>query len=97
MLSETSPDPVCYLQVAGIAAALGMKPATLSQAIWRNPDHPVPEHDAELLPGHGKGPDLGWLPSRVPDWKAWLDGLPGRGAGGGRPPGGDQQPTGTRP
>ena len=84
-MSTNYARPARYLSVAGIAASLDIKPATLAQAIWRNPDHPVPRHDAEIMPGHGKGPDKGWLPGRIPEWKVWRASLPGRGAGGGRP------------
>jgi hypothetical protein len=76
--------PARYLSVAGIAVELGIKPATLTQKAWRHHGtHPVPAHDAEI--SHGYGPDKGWLPSSLPAWRAWLESLPGQGAGGGRP------------
>ena len=85
-MAPDSTRPARYLAVAGLAAAMDMKAATLQQKIWRNPDRPVPVPDAEIYPGHGKGPDRGWLPARIPEWKAWLSSLPGQGAGGGRKP-----------
>lgn len=64
--------------------------------------HPFPEPDSwtgiDELPEDGGVPDArvnprensrsvpGWLPSRLPAIRAWRDGMPGSGAGGGRPP-----------
>jgi hypothetical protein len=39
-MTKTSLQPAWYLSVAGIAASLGIKAATLSHAIWRTPGHP---------------------------------------------------------
>jgi hypothetical protein len=42
-------------------------------------DHPFPEPDAEV------DGTPGWLPTRLEEIVTWHEGLPGRGAGGGRP------------
>lgn len=51
------------------------------------PDGPgdVPE-DPRENPRENSRSVPGWLPSRLPAIRAWRDGMPGSGTGGGRPP-----------
>lgn len=72
-----------YLGVSGLAEALGVSRHVVVK--WRArypPDaaHPFPTADVEV---DGVS---GWAPDRVVEIRHWRDGLPGRGAGGGRPP-----------
>jgi transposase-like protein len=73
-----------HLGVSGLADALGVSRHLVSK--WRSrygtdSAHPFPEPDVTVdeLPG--------WAPARVAEVERWREGLPGRGAGGGRPPG----------
>ncbi len=71
-----------YLGVAGLARELGVTRQVVSNWRARYPSdsaHPFPLHDVEIdgLPG--------WAPDRVAEVQRWRDGMPGRGAGGGRP------------
>lgn len=71
-----------FLGVVGLADALGVTRHAVHKWRSRYPagsDHPFPEPDIEIdgLPG--------WRPDRVEDVVRWRAGLPGRGAGGGRP------------
>lgn len=74
--------PRRYLSLANIGEALGVTASAVSK--WRDrypPDsaHPFP------LPDVTVGDVPGWEPSRLPEIKRWRAGMPGRGAGGGRP------------
>ncbi|NBE94081.1 hypothetical protein FE391_26345 [Nonomuraea sp. KC401] len=71
-----------YLGVLGIAEALGVTRHAVHKWRSRYPgdsDHPFPEPDVEIDGAPG------WRPDRVQEIVRWRDGLPGRGAGGGRP------------
>ncbi|MEO3801169.1 hypothetical protein [Nonomuraea sp. B1E8] len=71
-----------YLGVLGIAEALGVTRHAVHKWRSRHPagsDHPFPEPDVEIDGAPG------WRPDRVGEIVRWRDGLPGRGAGGGRP------------
>ena len=77
-----------YLGVLGIADALGVSRHAVHKWRARHPPgsgHPFPEPDVEVdgLPG--------WEADRVDDVRRWREGLPGRGAGGGRPTAARQQ------
>lgn len=71
-----------YMGVGSIAARYGVSRSAVSK--WRDryppgSPHPFPRPDVEIdgVPG--------WAPDRLGEIDAWRDGLPGRGAGGGRP------------
>jgi hypothetical protein len=71
-----------YLGGVGIAEALGVSRHAVHKWRSRYPSdstHPFPEPDVEIdgLPG--------WRPDRLDEIVQWRNGLPGRGAGGGRP------------
>lgn len=71
-----------FLGVVGLADALGVTRHAVHKWRSRHPagsDHAFPEPDIEIdgMPG--------WRPDRVEDVVRWRAGLPGRGAGGGRP------------
>ncbi|TDD11442.1 hypothetical protein [Nonomuraea diastatica] len=71
-----------YLGVLGIAEALGVTRHAVHKWRSRYPgdsDRPFPEPDVEIDGAPG------WRPDRVQEIIRWRDGLPGRGAGGGRP------------
>lgn len=71
-----------YLSMAEVGALLGVGRSAVSK--WRErygPDsgHPFPAPDVMV----GDAP--GWDPQREAEIREWRAGLPGRGAGGGRP------------
>jgi hypothetical protein len=71
-----------YLGGVGIAEALGVSRHAVHKWRSRYPGdspHPFPEPDVEIdgVPG--------WRADRLEEIVRWRDGLPGRGAGGGRP------------
>ncbi|MEV0829022.1 hypothetical protein ACWDA3_43540 [Nonomuraea rubra] len=71
-----------YLGVLGVAEALGVTRHAVHKWRTRYPDgseHPFPEPDVEVDGAPG------WRPDRVQEIARWRAGLPGRGAGGGRP------------
>jgi len=71
-----------YLGVLGIAEALGVTRHAVHKWRTRYPadsSHPFPEPDVEVDGAPG------WRAGRVGEITRWRDGLPGRGAGGGRP------------
>jgi predicted DNA-binding transcriptional regulator AlpA len=71
-----------YLSMAQVGALLGVGRSAVSKWRERHPpgtDHPFPAPDVEV----GDAP--GWAPERAEEIRAWRAGLPGRGAGGGRP------------
>lgn len=82
-----------FLSAADIAEHFGVNADTVQH--WRDrygPDRPpaelakappCPEPDVAL---GAKRRLAGWRPDRLPEWDAWRASLPGRGAGGGRPP-----------
>jgi hypothetical protein len=75
--------PRRYLGVVGIAEALGVSRHAVHKWRSRYPadsTHPFPEPDVELdgVPG--------WEPDRLSEVREWRAGMPGQGAGGGRPP-----------
>ncbi|HEY1668558.1 MAG TPA: hypothetical protein VGG54_22935 [Trebonia sp.] len=81
------PAPVRYLTIGGVGALLGRDPSTSSG--WLRRYHDWPAADAELRPGRGGVPDLGWLPERVylaggepGDWALWDARRTGQGAPG---------------
>lgn len=71
-----------YVGVPSIAEAFGVSRHAVHK--WRArypPDssHPFPTPDVDVDGAPG------WLPHRLEEIMQWRDGLPGRGAGGGRP------------
>lgn len=71
-----------YLGVIGLAEALGVSRHAVHKWRGRHPTgsaHPFPEPDVEIDGAPG------WAEDRVDEIERWRDGLPGRGAGGGRP------------
>lgn len=71
-----------YLGVIGIGESLGVSRHAVHKWRSRYPagsSHPFPEPDVEVDGAPG------WWPWRLAEIVAWRDGLPGRGAGGGRP------------
>ncbi|WP_433514904.1 hypothetical protein ACQP2T_04355 [Nonomuraea sp. CA-143628] len=71
-----------YLGGIGIAEALGVSRHAVHKWRSRYPSdstHPFPEPDVEIdgVPG--------WRADRLAEITQWRNGLPGRGAGGGRP------------
>ncbi|KAB8197750.1 hypothetical protein FH608_004300 [Nonomuraea phyllanthi] len=71
-----------YLGVIGVAEALGVTRHAVHKWRSRYPDgcdHPFPGPDVEV------DGSPGWRPERLPEIVRWREGLPGRGAGGGRP------------
>ncbi|MCO1654219.1 hypothetical protein [Pseudonocardia humida] len=77
-----------YLGVVGIGEALGVTRHAVHKWRSRHPagsDHPFPEPDVEIDGAPG------WRPDRVEEVVQWRNGLPGRGAGGGRPSASQQE------
>ncbi|GAA1332671.1 hypothetical protein [Pseudonocardia xinjiangensis] len=71
-----------YLGVLGIAEAMDVTRHAVHKWRSRYPngsDHPFPEPDVEIDGAPG------WRAERLEEIVQWRDGLPGRGAGGGRP------------
>ncbi|GII79284.1 hypothetical protein Sru01_42660 [Sphaerisporangium rufum] len=71
-----------FLGVLGIGEALGVTRHAVHKWRARYPrdgDHPFPEPDVDVDGAPG------WRPDRLAEIVRWRDGLPGRGAGGGRP------------
>lgn len=71
-----------YLGVVGVADALGVSRHAVHKWRARYPDdsrHPFPEPDVEVDGAPG------WRSDQLATIVRWRDGLPGRGAGGGRP------------
>jgi hypothetical protein len=71
-----------YLGVLGLADAFGVTRHAVHKWRSRYPGgskHPFPEPDVEIDGAPG------WLPGRLEELMQWREGLPGRGAGGGRP------------
>lgn len=71
-----------YFGVLGIAEALGVSRHAVHKWRSRYPSdsaHPFPEPDVEVDGAPG------WSARRLDEIVQWRDGLPGRGAGGGRP------------
>ncbi|GAA1219105.1 hypothetical protein [Pseudonocardia alaniniphila] len=71
-----------YLGVIGIAEALGVSRHAVHKWRSRYPSdstHPFPEPDVDIDGAPG------WRPPRLDEIMQWREGLPGRGAGGGRP------------
>lgn len=71
-----------YVGVLGIAEAMGVTRHAVHKWRSRYPldsDHPFPEPDVEI------DDTPGWRPERLEEIVRWHEGLPGRGAGGGRP------------
>jgi hypothetical protein len=71
-----------YVGVLGLAEALGVSRHAVHKWRSRHPrgsPSPFPEPDVEVDGAPG------WRPNRVEEIMHWRDGLPGRGAGGGRP------------
>lgn len=74
--------PVEYIGAVGIAEALGVSRHAVHKWRTRYPaesSHPFPAPDVEI------DGTPGWRATRVAEVTQWRDGLPGRGAGGGRP------------
>src|SRR5262245_32002134 len=73
---------VQYMGAAALGEALGVGRHAVHKWRSRYPadsDHPFPAPDIEI------DGTPGWRPNRVDEVAHWRDGLPGRGAGGGRP------------
>jgi hypothetical protein len=71
-----------YLGVVGLAEALGVSRHVVHKWRGRHPAGsglPFPEPDVEVDGAPG------WEECRVYDVRRWREGLPGQGAGGGRP------------
>lgn len=71
-----------YVGVIGIAEAMGVSRHAVHKWRSRYPEgsgHPFPAPDVEV------DGTPGWRPERMEEIVQWRDGLPGRGAGGGRP------------
>ncbi|WP_036407419.1 hypothetical protein [Microbispora rosea] len=71
-----------YLGVIGIGGALGVSRHAVHKWRSRYPggsERPFPEPDVEV------DGTPGWRPDRLAEIIEWRNGLPGRGAGGGRP------------
>jgi hypothetical protein len=71
-----------YVGVLGIAEAMGVTRHAVHKWRSRYPadsDNPFPEPDVEVDGAPG------WRPDRLAEIERWRTGLPGRGAGGGRP------------
>jgi transposase-like protein len=71
-----------YLGVIGVAEAFGVTRHAVHKWRSRYPSgskHPFPEPDVEVDGAPG------WAPGRLEELMQWREGLPGRGAGGGRP------------
>lgn len=79
-----SPDaagPVRYWLISKIGVELGVSRHT--SACWTTRYHNVPVPDALLMPGRNGHGEPAWLPSRLPEWRAWMtEGRPGQGAAG---------------
>jgi transposase-like protein len=74
--------PARYLGVVGIAEQLGVSRHAVHKWRTRYPSdskHPFPEPDVEVDGAPG------WRATRLGEVVRWREGLPGRGAGGGRP------------
>jgi transposase-like protein len=74
--------PEQYLGVVGVAEALGVTRHAVHKWRSRYPagsGHPFPEPDVEIDDAPG------WRSDRLEEIVQWRAGLPGRGAGGGRP------------
>ena len=74
--------PEHYLGVLGIAEAFGVTRHAVHKWRSRYPgdsSHPFPEPDVEVDGAPG------WRADRLEEIMQWREGLPGRGAGGGRP------------
>jgi hypothetical protein len=81
-MSERYPAVPAYLGTAQLAAELDVDARTVSKWVARYPPaspHPFPAPDVAI------GDVLGWNPKRLSEIKAWRAGMPGQGAGGGRP------------
>jgi transposase-like protein len=71
-----------YLGVLGVAEALGVSRHAVHKWRTRHPggsEHAFPEPDVEVDGAPG------WRAVRLDEIVRWREGLPGRGAGGGRP------------
>ncbi len=71
-----------FLGVVGIGVALGVSRHAVHKWRSRYPSdssHPFPPPDVEVDGAPG------WRPDRLEEIVQWRNGLPGRGAGGGRP------------
>lgn len=71
-----------FLGINGLADALGVSRHAVYKWRARYPTgsaHPFPAPDVEV------DGTPGWRPGRLAEVVRWRDGLPGRGAGGGRP------------
>jgi hypothetical protein len=71
-----------FLGVVGVAEALGVTRHAVHKWRARYPadsSHPFPEPDVEI------DTTPGWRADRLEEIVRWREGLPGRGAGGGRP------------
>ena len=71
-----------YLGVTGLADAFGVSRHAVHKWRSRYPSsskHPFPEPDVEVDGAPG------WAADRMEELMQWREGLPGRGAGGGRP------------
>jgi hypothetical protein len=81
-------SPVRYLSQAAIGRALGVSRYAIVKMRARHEDFPQP--DAWVLNDMNEASTVNsaplWLPERLPEIIAWRKSLPGRGAGGGRPP-----------
>jgi transposase len=92
----TMTDVRRYLGVSDIAHELGVQMSAVTKWLARYPpeetgSHPFPAPDVRI------GTVSGWAPSRLPEIREWRAGMPGRGAGGGRPRTRDQRVAGGQP
>lgn len=80
--ADHHPDIPRYAGTADVGRTLGVRTQTVTNWLNRYPpgsSHPCPAPDVVV------GDVLGWEEGRLPEWEAWRAGMPGRGAGGGRP------------
>ena len=86
---------VRYLGAAGVARAFGVSRQAVVHWCDRNPPgspRPFPAHDGviaedeDAAAGEAEPPGARlWLPGRIGEIREWRKGMPGQGAGGGRP------------
>jgi hypothetical protein len=80
--------PERYVGVLGVAEELGVTRHAVHKWRSRHPAdaaHPFPAPDVQIDGAPG------WRADRVAEIRRWREGLPGRGAGGGRPPASQQE------
>lgn len=80
--ADRYPNTPRYLGTRELGGELGVSASAVAKWLDRYPpeaDHPFPAPDVTV------GDSLGWSPERLDEVRRWRAGMPGRGAGGGRP------------